>query len=412
MSRFSRVCSYIRIKICKKEKERNKFMFKNKRIRIARAPEPSDLYWKNIPMKMSDKVWRILFTYFIMLVVLWIAFVIYYLLAIAKNKLDDTIAKNGDKSNPYLWILTFAISCISGIIVSLVNIILQYLIRLLSNEEKNATHTGISLTIGLKLVFALFINTALTPLFVNLKTKDWFSRSGLVMDIFFNTVSVCFVGPILSLFSVSFFIKKLRIWLERWRGENSQYTQRRMNQLHEGESLNASYLYASTMLLLMICAFYAALIPYLPIVCLFGSFFQYYFQKWTVIRFYKVPERIDGFIESSMRSMFPLVIFLYALGQFIFINRLSDHSNQTCFIVLMIALLYMILPSRVTFAYFWNDEKVNENEEDTYEKSWHLFKPDYVESNPVEFLGVSGFLKLIWGFNRQLMMRSQWRSKV
>jgi hypothetical protein len=117
------------------------------------------------------------------------AFVIYFLIGQFKTSIDDQISGQADQ-NLGLVMLNIAVSMVNGILNSFVGVILQFIIRVLSSNEKNSSFTAINLTMGLKLVFALYCNTSVIPFFVNYSTSRWFSRSGLVMDVFFNTLSL------------------------------------------------------------------------------------------------------------------------------------------------------------------------------------------------------------------------------
>ena len=106
------------------------------------------------------------------------------------------------------------------------------------------------------------------------------------------------------------------------------YTQRRMNILHEGQDIEMPNRYATTTLLLMMSAFYVTLIPYLPIICLFGAIYQYCIEKWMFITRNRVPQRMGSFIDHGFRNLMTVITFLYGLGQFIFIGRLSKGKNR------------------------------------------------------------------------------------
>jgi hypothetical protein len=61
-------------------------------------------------------------------------------------------------------------------IVVVVNLLLGRIIRIFSAFEKHKTMTHYNLSVASKLTVALFINTALLPLFVNLDKKKWFTQ--------------------------------------------------------------------------------------------------------------------------------------------------------------------------------------------------------------------------------------------
>lgn len=173
---------------------------RDKRVMISRAAEPEELYWKNIPIKTINRVKYTFITYFIMLVCLAISFSISLGLGIARLTFEKSTNTGNNSLSIFIYILQVWISVLSGIVVSIINIILERIIKLLSAREMYATYTGYNLTVSMKLMFAMFANTALIPLFVNFNTDDWFTRSGLVLDVFYNTLSVSFLSPLISFF--------------------------------------------------------------------------------------------------------------------------------------------------------------------------------------------------------------------
>jgi hypothetical protein len=80
-----------------------------------------------------------------------------------------------------------------------INMILKILIKKLSAKEMHSTYTKFHLSMGFKLVFAMYINTGIIPLFVNFNVDQWFTSSGLSVDIFYNTLSIAFFTPLLYL---------------------------------------------------------------------------------------------------------------------------------------------------------------------------------------------------------------------
>ena len=176
--------------------------FKGKRVRVDRASEPADLYWKNIPINTIKRVKLSILTY--SMVILWLlaSFGINYLLGIFKNSLDD---RNENRSfDIFLYWAQQFVSLVNGIITSCINVGLEFAIQELSKLEKHYTHTYFNFTVAIKLTLAMFINTGLIPYFVNIDTEDWFTRSGLVMDVFFNILSVWFLSPLLYAFSFKY----------------------------------------------------------------------------------------------------------------------------------------------------------------------------------------------------------------
>lgn len=120
----------------------------------------------------------------------------------------------------------------------------------------------------MKLSLAMFINTGIIPLFVNFGRKQWFKSGGLMVDIFYNTVTVCFVSPLVYFLNPVYFLKKCKIWMEEKKGENSKLTQRQANLLFEGPPLDMAQRYANTMLLFCMTVFYVFPLPVMPLLAL------------------------------------------------------------------------------------------------------------------------------------------------
>ena len=112
----------------------------------------------------------------------------------------------------------------------------------------------------------MFVNTGLIPLALNYDKNDWFVSSGLVPDVFSNVIAVSFVGPIIYFISPRHLYNKYIIWKQKKRGIKANLSQRQLNKLSEGPLIDMAQRYSTTMLLLMMSAFYTVLIPVIPIV--------------------------------------------------------------------------------------------------------------------------------------------------
>jgi len=78
-----------------------------------------------------------------------------------------------------------------------INIALKTVVRYLSGKERHETYTAYNLSVAFKLGLVRFVNTAIIPVLINLKSERWFVDGGLVSDIFSIMVSISFVDPAL-----------------------------------------------------------------------------------------------------------------------------------------------------------------------------------------------------------------------
>ena len=80
----------------------------------------------------------------------------------------------------------------------------------------------------------------------------------------------------------------------------------------------------------------------------------------------------------------PFLMFLMALSQFLFINRLSNEQNDFVQIPLWITLAYMVLPVRILYKACDSIEDAGRSHL-SYDDHYTNFKTDYESANPVSF---------------------------
>lgn len=191
------------------------------RIYVSRAPEPTDVYWENLGVTPCTRFGYLILTYLATLLALAVVFAISY--GVNRYKTDvendynrDKLAGNSQLSD---LILVRGLSFLTSLIVVISNNILVILIRRFSISERHETYTKYNLSVAFKLTVATFLNSALIPIAVNYDQNDeWFSNGGLVVDIFYNFISIGFVTPFLYLLDVFFIIRVLKRCLASRKG--------------------------------------------------------------------------------------------------------------------------------------------------------------------------------------------------
>ena len=139
---------------------------------------------------------------------------------------------------------------------------------MLSSFEKHETYSKYHLSVAVKLTIAMFINTGINPLFVNFGKNNWFDSGGLMVDIFYNTMTISFISPLSYIWDPVYLMKMLKMRREMKKGEESKLTQRQANTLFEGPPLDMAQRYSNTMLLFCMAVFYAFPLPMISIIAL------------------------------------------------------------------------------------------------------------------------------------------------
>lgn len=275
--------------------------WEGKRVYIERAAEPGDIYWENLSVTTLERVKTSFYTNLIAFGCLLIAFGINLGLSILK----DAIESNDNETTTTEEFLVRFISILTSFIVVVINVTLGRVIRILSAYEKHETYSKYHLSVAVKLTTALFINTGIIPLFVNYGRKNWFDNGGLMVDIFYNTITISFISPFVYLFNPVYLVNRIRMCLEERKGESSKMTQRQANQLYEGPALDMAQRYANTMLMFCMCVFYVFPLPVMPLLCFGGASFQYWIEKYILLRRHKIPEQLGATMAQVFSNMIP-----------------------------------------------------------------------------------------------------------
>jgi cytochrome bd-type quinol oxidase subunit 2 len=214
----------------KRSKTDNK-LFGGKRLMMERAVEPTDIIWENMYLSTKYRSIRGFLTYFITALALGGSLTINYFIGTIKDGLENQ-AKEGDHNAGYFFLIG-AINISNGLIVSSINFLLGRIVRILTHAEKHTSYTSYHLSVMVKLVLAMYVNTAIIPLLINSRPSQWFTSSGLSADIFFNTLAVCFFGPIVYIWTPAQVLKSIKKRREQKKGPNSLLSQIQANELYE-----------------------------------------------------------------------------------------------------------------------------------------------------------------------------------
>ena len=138
------------------------------------------------------RICRIIKVFLATIVLIGICFGLIYDLDRAKRHLnqDLTSAMNNQDKTRFL-------SFLCAIVITIINILLRRVVRDMTAKEKQRTHTANNLSVAVKLALVRFVNTAIVPVIINVRSDRWFVDGGLVSDIFFIMISISFIDPIL-----------------------------------------------------------------------------------------------------------------------------------------------------------------------------------------------------------------------
>ena len=96
-----------------------------------------------------------------------------------------------------------------------------------------------------------------------------------------------------------------------------------------------------------------------------------------------MPAQLGSTMNTYFIRLIPLPIFLYSLGQYLFLDRLSNQQNWVPQLIMWISLFYLFMPFKSIDNYVC--KTIEKSDEITYESSSKNFIFDYESENPVQF---------------------------
>lgn len=220
-------------------------------------------------------------------------------------------------------------SILMSMFVVIINGVLSKVIRMFSVYERHRTYTAYNLSVASKLTLALFINTAVIPIFANLPHTSWFTSSkcyflnsflgGLAADVFYRILTIAFFGPFMYAVDPGYLIKLIKRRIEKGKGASSKLCQRDANTLFENGPVDMAQRYATTMNLFLLVCFYTPLIPVSPLIGLMGGLASYWVDKSMLVRRHKMPEMMGSTMAKFFSNTVPYAMILYGVGNHVFV---------------------------------------------------------------------------------------------
>jgi len=380
-------------RVLKKQSDR----LNGQKIKLKRAPEPTDVLWENLGFTSSQKLKRKIFTTIMAAVLVILSFALIIAISWSQNDILKTIGEG----SPFIKLLAAGAS----ILLATVNYILGQLIRKLAEFEKHGTYTGYFTGITQKLSVAQFINTAFTTLIAKIiitasvavgeqtliETVNFYGVGGLLEAMFFVFITNAFSTPLMNLFDPWYYWRLFGRRRALKNTEDTRMNQREAHELFEGPQVDMSYKYALLIKTMLLTAFYAPAIPISILLAIVGLVFVYWVDKYILLRRAALPFALGSELTECMLEYLEWMTFMYALGNMLIVYSLEDSDDRLAFrtvskfwvwATLVISIFHVFFPmDKVNKKLFPIKDEVTENM--TYDKARTEFYTDYDIENPI-----------------------------
>lgn len=123
-------------------------------------------------------------------------------------------------------------------------------------------------------------------------------------------------------------------------------TQRQANDLFNGPPVDMAQRYSNTTLLFCLTIFYTFPLPIMPFFAVAGTIFQYWLEKYLLLRRHRIPEQMGPTMAKTFSNMIPFFCFLYGMSLLIFTDILSDGDNIIGLIAFLVTIVILLFPIR------------------------------------------------------------------
>ena len=350
--------------------------YSNKRIRVYLAPEPEDIIWENLEFTIFQRFYRIILIYFLSLILILIAFFIVYELTSIQDEIYDSW--NGITKYGGAFLIT--------IIISIINLLFEYLMKFFTKMEKQKSMTNYYLSLSIKLSIFTFVNSALVPLVPNILNDNLkkHHNKNLITNIVLIFLVNSFVTPIVWIINISLIIKRIRIYfLEKKKIPDAMHhkTQKELNELYEYPDMDISVKYSYISKTLFITMFFIPIFPLGVLISLLGLIMAYFLEKFNFTHGYKRPEMLNEKLGEIHFNFFISVPIFYSIGNYIFMNGLIKNDYWKI-VNIALFLILSIIPYTKPISYYFNNSNNFKIDSKTFNDLFFSFYNDYQRQNP------------------------------
>jgi cellobiose-specific phosphotransferase system component IIC len=98
------------------------------------------------------------------------------------------------------------------------------------------------------------------------------------------------------------------------------------------------------MLLFLLVLTYSHILPVLPLIGFFGTIYQYWIEKYVLLKRHKIPEVVGATISKFFSNMIPYALVIYSLSIFYQTMKLSDYDNYHGQYQIYVAIFLLLVP--------------------------------------------------------------------
>eukprot|EP01025_Chloroclados_australasicus_P054216 TRINITY_DN6421_c0_g4_i2.p1 TRINITY_DN6421_c0_g4~~TRINITY_DN6421_c0_g4_i2.p1 ORF type:complete len:1030 (-),score=103.50 TRINITY_DN6421_c0_g4_i2:316-3195(-) len=325
---------------------------------VKRAPEPTDVWWQHTHYIGRKAHNRRIISFIICNLAVAVAIVIQGIFAaLASNERQqrfDLIASEQQISFTQ-DIQLRTLSTLYGIVVTILNIAVAYLISYLTFYEMWPTRSAHEKLYVLKLSVFYILNSAVVPALVPIiwdsirrdasgeefnttVSQNFYSNGGVISQAFSIQLINAFLADVLSIFSPTYILFK--VILPRF-----ARTQEFMNLMVKPPDFALAERFSAAIKTIGLALFYGPALPISYMFALFGLTFSYWADKYVALRRCKKPQALSAEVDDLIIYLLRLLPVMQILMMgLVYFEHMQAHRVVILVVGLTIWALFMFTP--------------------------------------------------------------------
>jgi len=340
------------------------------------APEPEDVIFENLETKPFQRIVNTFLVYLVSLIICGVSFFAIFGLNYLQQKIDND-KKNKTTHTVLLYVISFGITGVTSVI----DIVLEIVLEILTKWEKQTTWTNFYLSYSLKLTLFSFLNSGVIPIVCELaitKSKGYqFLINNMLMKFLVNS----FVTTIMWTVNVGCILKLIKQCLIA-KKDKIPYNQKELNEIYELPPMNVAAKYSYIGKTLLMSFLYVPIFPLGLGISLLGFILGYWLEKYNFANMYKKPEMLNRQIVEFYSNYFVLVFFVYGIGDYIFLHDAYEKRTWPLVNIIVFGVL-IILPYNQLLKIDYLKFEESQIHEKEYKDKYVDFLNDYERANPM-----------------------------
>ncbi|CAD7941555.1 unnamed protein product [Amoebophrya sp. A25] len=267
---------------------------------VQRAPNPSDVNWEDLGRSAWETSLQRYQLYSVMAVLIGICFACTFGLHLWGEDLKENSSSGGGT----------ALSIIPALVVALLNAVLLYASRELTQHEYHQTKTSEDGSTTIKMTAAMVINTSFIQIIIHRDPADWFlSENGLAIGMCIMIAIHALIMPFFGFCDFAFYMRQ-RLFASKVNFETTKLPKDKVYEWWTPSELDLPRRYAVALKLFLTSFLIMPIFPWAMVLSAVGLGLQYAIDKWMLLNKLSRPK----FTKNAQNAMNALTVMQFFIA--------------------------------------------------------------------------------------------------